>query len=128
KWRALRGRGREPKRLLIGPWLHGYDEYARSFAGEVDFGAPAAFDIHAERVRFFDAALLRRPPIEHDQPPVRVFVMGGGRGRRDVNGRLEHGGRWRDASDWPLPGTSELRLFLHGDGSPRREGPPAGDA
>lgn len=123
KWRALRARGRAPKRLLIGPWLHGYDEYARPFAGEVDFGTDAAIDLLSERLRFFDAFLKDAPPAE--EPPVRLFVMGGGSGRRNLDGRLEHGGRWRDASDWPLPGRQETRFFLHPGGALRREPPPA---
>ena len=123
KWRALRGRGKAPKQLLIGSWLHGYDDYARTFAGEVDFGADAAFDIHAERLRFFDSVFKAGAPP--DQPAVRVFVMGGGSGRRDGDGRLEHGGRWRTAEDWPLPGTTLLALFLHSGGTLRREPPPA---
>ena len=39
-----------------------------------------------------------------DEPAVRVFVMGGGSGRRNAAGHLEHGGRWITAADWPLPG------------------------
>ncbi len=29
--------------------------------------------------------------------------MGGGSGRKTKEGRLEHGGRWRNESDWPIP-------------------------
>jgi putative CocE/NonD family hydrolase len=124
KWRALRQRGKTTKQLVIGPWLHGYDDYARGFAGEVDFGGAAGFDIHAERLRFFDSVLKADPALE-EQPSVRVFVLGGGSGRRNADGRLEHGGRWRTAADWPLPGTTLLALFLHAGGTLRREPPPA---
>lgn len=125
KWRALRARGSSPKRLVIGPWLHGYDEYARSYAGEVDFGEGAAIDLLSERLRFFDMFVKDAPTGLADEPPVRAFVMGGGSGRRNRAGRLEHGGRWRDASDWPLPGAQSTRFFLHDGGSLRREPPPA---
>src|SRR5262245_10101429 len=88
KWRALRERGSAPKRLLIGPWLHGYDEYARTFAGEVDFGQDAALDLNEERLLFLDAVLQARAgPVE--EAPVRLFVMGGGSGLRNGEGRLE---------------------------------------
>jgi NTE family protein len=30
-----------------------------------------------------------------EPPPVRLFVMGGGSGRRTAAGKLDHGGRWR---------------------------------
>ena len=48
---------------------------------------------------------------------MRVFVMGGGSARRNADGRLEHGGRWRSASEWPLPQTRWTRLYLHPDRS-----------
>src|SRR5262249_17425538 len=51
------------------------------------------------------------------EPPVRVFVMGGGSGRRNRDGRLEHGGEWRSAAEWPLPRTSWTRLYLQADQS-----------
>ena len=124
KWRALRARGQAPKRLVIGPWLHGYDEYARTFAGDVDFGADAALDIHADRLRFFDSHLRGSEPLA--EPRVRVFVMGGGSGRKNAAGRLEHGGRWRIAVDWPLPETRPERLFLNAHGRLSREPPAAG--
>lgn len=125
KWHALKQRGPAPKRLLIGHWLHGYDEYAKSHAGEVDFGDAGVLDIDAERLRFFDSVLGGPGPAPAPAPPVRVFVMGGGSGGRNAAGRLEHGGRWREANDWPLPGTRAERLFLHPGGGLRREPPPA---
>ena len=42
-----------------------------------------------------------------DEPNVRIFVMGGGSGRRTPEGRLDHGGRWIEAEDWPVPGTDD---------------------
>jgi uncharacterized protein len=44
-----------------------------------------------------------------------VFVMGGGSGQRNRDGRLDHGGRWRAASEWPLPETRWTRFYLHPD-------------
>lgn len=125
KWRALRAPRRATKRLLIGPWLHGYDEYARSHAGEVDFGEGAALDLLTERLRFFDTFLTGHDTGLAEEPPARLFVMGGGSGRRDRAGRLEHGGRWRNASDWPLPAAQWTRLFLDQGGTLRREPPAA---
>ena len=36
----------------------------------------------------------QRDDIER-KPPVHIFVMGGGDGQRNAEGRLNHGGRWR---------------------------------
>lgn len=125
KWRALREGCRAARRLVIGPWLHGYDEYARPYAGEADFGPAAVLDIHAERLRFFDTFVRRKPTGLEDEPAVRLYVMGGGSGRRTAQGRIVHGGRWRDAGDWPLPEMRLERWFLHAGAGLRREPPAA---
>jgi putative CocE/NonD family hydrolase len=49
--------------------------------------------------------------------------MGGGSGRRDTAGRLDHGGRWRIAADWPLPQTQWTKFYLHSDRNLGRETP-----
>ena len=41
-------------------------------------------------------------------PPVRVFVMGAG--------------RWRDAEDWPIPGTQFTSYYLHSLGEANSAG------
>ena len=51
------------------------------------------------------------------EPAVRVFVMGGGSGRRNADGRIEHGGFWREADAWPLPQTEWTRFYLQPDRS-----------
>jgi len=111
---GLKPRG--PQRLVLGPWTHG-DRTLTRF-GDVEFGPDAAIDSwagdwRAYRLRFFDEVVRGIPSNE---PPVRVFLMGGGSGRRNADGHLEHGGRWITAEDWPLPGTSFGRYYLHNDG------------
>jgi putative CocE/NonD family hydrolase len=51
-----------------------------------------------------------------EESTVRLFVMGGGTGRRNEAGRMDHGGFWRDAMDWPLPETQFTNFYLHGNG------------
>jgi hypothetical protein len=85
----------------------------------VDFGPDApieswAGDWNRQRVRFLDQAVRGVPDGE---PPVRVFVMGGGSGRRTPGGHLDHGGRWITAPDWPLPDCVPTAFHLHGDGT-----------
>ena len=57
------------------------------------------------------------PPAPADEAPVRIFVMGGGSGRRTAEGKLDHGGRWREEQEWPLARRVETPYYLHGDGS-----------
>jgi hypothetical protein len=116
-----------PIHLLIGPWTHGGN--ARSYAGEVEFGPEAALaDFHRElQLGWFDRFLKGRETAP--SPRVRVFVMGTGDGRRDENRRLVHGGYWRTADDWPLPGTELTPYYFHADGSlkpvaPGEQAPP----
>ena len=52
-----------------------------------------------------------------DDPPVRLFVMGGGSGRRTDEGRMAHGGRWRDESEWPLARAVDTHVLPASDGS-----------
>jgi putative CocE/NonD family hydrolase len=105
-----------PQRLLMGPWTHG--GWALSYAGDVDFGSDAVLDdYNGLRLRWFDRWLKGIDNGLDREMPVRIFVMGGGSSRKDREGRLSHLGTWRDAADWPLPGTRYTPYYLHGDGT-----------
>ena len=43
--------------------------------------------------------------------------MGTGDGHKDADGRLFHGGYWRDETAWPIPGTRMVPYYFHADGS-----------
>ena len=49
--------------------------------------------------------------------PVQAFIMGTGDGHKDENGRLFHGGEWREANEWPLPDTEFTPWYFHEDGT-----------
>ncbi len=121
---GLRAGKRGPVHVAIGPWVHGGN--GRTWAGDVDFGPDSAipgFEI-AYHLRWFDRFLRDVPNGVDTEPPVRLFVMGGGSGTRDANGRLQHGGSWRSGADWPLPGTEFVKFFLREGGALSRT-PPA---
>ncbi len=125
---GLKQAGRGPQRLILGPWTHG--DRSDTCFGDVEFGPDAALDSwagdwRAYRLRFFDH-YIKGTPL--DEPPVRIFVMGGGSGRRNAAGKLEHGGRWITAQDWPLPGAEAVPFYLHGDGRLDRAAPAAAAA
>ena len=112
----LSQRKTSPIRLLIGPWTHSGN--ARTYAGDVDFGPEAAitdFRTHFH-LRWFDHHLKGRSTGVESEAPVRLFVMGTGAGHKDENGRLFHGGYWRDADAWPLAEARDTRFYFHGDG------------
>lgn len=117
---ALSKLKRGPVRLILGPWTHGNNH--QTFSGDVDFGPAATLagnvspDLTTLRKRWFDFHLKGERNGVEDEPAVRIFVMGGGTGRRNAAGRMDHGGRWRTERDWPLPGTRNTPYFLTADG------------
>ena len=129
---GLAGRERGPVRLVLGPWTHG--DRSLSFAGDVEFGAAAPLDgnlgddFFAVRRRWFDQWVKGIDNGVAAEPAVRIFVMGGGSGRRTAEGRLDHGGFWRDAQSWPLPQTEFTRFYLHPGRSLLIAGPGEGGA
>ncbi len=113
---GLRRAGRGTQRLVLGPWKHG-DRSDRVF-GEVDFGAGATLDSWAGdwrqyRLRHFRHAL---DGTTNPEPAARIFVMGGGSGRRTEAGHLDHGGGWSAFTDWPPPGVDFRPYHLHRGG------------
>ncbi len=119
---------RAPQQLLVGPWLHGGN--TRSASGDVEFGATAAITDFGEafHLRWFDHVLKHKDTGVDRDPAVKVFVMGTGDGHRDANGRLFHGGYWKTAATWPLPGTRFTTYYFHGNGTLSTTAPAANDA
>lgn len=124
---ALSKMKRSPIRLLIGPWDHGGQ--SRAFTGDVDFGPESAITDFATNfhLRWFDYHLKGRPTGVEHAPPIRIFVMGTGSGAKTSEGRLSHGGIWRDVQQWPLPEAKDTAYYFHGDGSLRTT-PPQGNS
>jgi putative CocE/NonD family hydrolase len=113
-WQALSKAKRSPQRLIVGPWTHGQQQ--QPFAGEIEFPADAALDFNAWRVRWFDRWLKGVENGVEKEGPVRLFVMGGGDGRKSKAGRLRHGGRWREEATFPLERTAFSPYYLHPGG------------
>ncbi len=117
-----------PIKVIMGPWTHGWEPLGFTYAGDVDFGPSAAIDYGAHRLRWFDQWLKGMETGVADEPPVHLFVMGGGSGRRNPEGRFDHGGRWRFEREWPLARTSYKTYYLRGDGSLSLDKPDREDA
>ena len=122
---GLASRHKSPTKLLMGPWVHGIGPRA---SGDVDFGPAAAVDLIEEQQRWFDQVLKGKNTGILEEPPVRLFIMGGGDGARTGKGLMEDGGRWLATTNWPPPEASSRAYYLHGDGSlneqmPGDEGP-----
>lgn len=129
---ALAAKNRSPQRLIMGPWTHNGMRIggATYVANDVDFGPAAAwgFEIYnPERLAFFARWLRDEPTGAEEGPPVRIFVMGGGSGRRTQGGHLDHGGAWRGEREWPLARTAYTPYYLQPGGG-LAAAAPAGDA
>jgi putative CocE/NonD family hydrolase len=88
--------------LMLGPWYHGVGTRK---VGELDFGPGALLNPDSITVRWLDRWLKGVDNGFDKEPPVKVFVMGAN--------------RWREATDWPIPGTRFTKYYLHSTGEAR---------
>ncbi len=128
---AMARKNTSPQRLIIGPWTHYSMRGAgESVSGDVEFGASALWGddtYNRERLRWFDRWLKDMPNGVEDDPAVRIFVMGGGDGRKTAGGHLYHGGQWRTERGWPLARTRYTPYYLRGGGGLSPDAPTADD-
>ncbi len=128
---AMAAQNATPQRLVVGPWSHVGMRGDATFCHDVDFGPESVWGVQRyfeEQLAFFARWLPDDATGQPDgEAPVRIFVMGGGSGRRTAEGKLDHGGRWREEQEWPLARAVRTPYYLHGDGSLSTE-PPAADA
>lgn len=109
-----------PVRLIMGPWLHG--DRNTTHSGDAEFGPRAAFDGNLARhwlgfrLAWFQRWLQDAPAGAAPDPAARLFLMGGGSGARDAQGRFDHGGAWIQADAWPVPQARATAFYLHADG------------
>jgi putative CocE/NonD family hydrolase len=118
---TLRQKKKSLQRLIMGPWTHGGRTH--SYAGEAEFGPEAAIDFFTFEQRWFDHWLKGIDNGVDREPPVRIFVMGGGDAHKTPEGRLYVGGYWRNETEWPLARARQMPYYLHAGGILSREKP-----
>ena len=139
----LARRKSSPMKLVVGPWNHTAMRGGSSVVGEVDFGPSAAWGYaryNSERLRWFDRWLKDIDNGAENDPPVRMFTMGGGDGSMSVpkassggvfgtgiaaTGYLNHGGRWREEPAWPPARAVKTPFYLREGGELSTEAPVA---
>lgn len=90
---------RNHQNLVIGPWQH---RLGRSLKGlDYDFGPDARINTDETSARWFDRWLKGQDNGVDTQPAVRYFVMGEN--------------RWKEAKDWPIPGTQFTKFYLRSE-------------
>lgn len=116
---AMSEQNNSPQRLILGPWNHTGMRSDVTYTGDVDFGESSNFgdsEFNERRLRWFDHWLRDVSNDVEEEPPVHIFVMGGGDGNRNSAGRLNHGGRWRSEKEWPLTRTTTMTYYLRTGG------------
>jgi uncharacterized protein len=94
---ALSKMQKAEKRLIMGPWPHGY---GKSLCGDAEFGPQAVLDEDALQLDWFDHWMKKRPFQVLGTDPVRYYRMGG-KGGKNAKGHLTPGGEWKTAAAWP---------------------------
>ncbi|QDU48310.1 CocE/NonD family hydrolase [Gimesia panareensis] len=108
-----------PVYMIMGPWIHGQQgSYSH---GQVTFGKAAAIaDPLGWRKEWYDHWLKGKENSVGKAAPfqtsVRIFVMGTGDGSKTVDGKLNHGGYWRNEQEWPLKRTVYTKFHLQPEG------------
>ena len=106
-----------PQKLVIGTWIHTSPYGEAQNSGQAEFGPAVTLDMNAIRLRWFDATMRGiDTDAVRDTPRVTYFTMGGGSGRRNPLGRIEHGGVWKHTEAWPPEGGRDLSLYLDASG------------
>jgi putative CocE/NonD family hydrolase len=111
----LRKTKKSLQRLIVGPWIHSAEN--RSYAGQAQFTDDAALDLQAFHLRWFDHWLKGVDNGVDREPPVRIYVMGGGDAHKTKEGRIFVGGHWRDEQEWPLSRAQATPYYLHAGGT-----------
>ena len=114
---ALKRDRTSPTHLIMGPWVHCSTSRSHS---QVDFGPDASVSMTSIQRAWFDRWLREdKRQFGQEAPfrsPVRLFVMGTGDGHKTEDGKLFHGGYWRDEPDYPLPQAVATPYYLQPDG------------
>ncbi len=111
----LRRMKKSLQRLTVGPWIHSSEN--KNYAGQAQFTEDAALDLWAFQLRWFDHWLKGIDNGVERDPPVRIYVMGGGDGHKTPEGRIYVGGHWRDEQDWPLARAQPTSYYLQAHGA-----------
>jgi putative CocE/NonD family hydrolase len=85
---------------MIAPYIH--IPWTRK-VGEIDFGPEADNKFDGIQLRWFDHWLKGMDNGIDREPPVSLFVMGAN--------------AWREAADWPVPGTQFTSFYLTSEGA-----------
>lgn len=119
KFQEFSRRLAKPTQIIAGPWIHSPKMLEDTTAGIADFGEAAGLlgPVDQTWLDWTDRWVRGVANGVESRPPVRYFMMGTGDGHWTPEGLVFHGGEWRGAEQWPLPGTAFTPLYLGEDGA-----------
>lgn len=91
---------RKKQKLLIGPWAHAITPDGK--VGDLDFGKDALINLPEIQFRWFDSQLKGIDNGIMEEAPVKIFVMGEN--------------KWRKEQEWPLARTQYRNYYFHSGG------------
>jgi putative CocE/NonD family hydrolase len=86
---------RKGQRLIMGPWVHGWNVSPQ--VGDLNFGDDALVDVDELLLEWFDYWMKDGP--EPQGAAIKIFIMG-----ENV---------WREENEWPLARTQYQKYYLH---------------
>jgi uncharacterized protein len=118
-------RKRANQHLLLGAWTHNNFEEG---CGQVHFGFGGGNlrghdDYWQLELQWFNRWLKDDHSADVGKP-VKVFVMGGGDGKR-VEDRINQGGRWHEGDAWPPREAQPTPFYLQAKGALAQDAPTA---
>lgn len=115
-YHALKQSKTAPQSLIMGPWLHG--DRIIPYSGDAHFGEAAIFDysLGNDWLNYRLQWMIDYLRDSNPRPPqTALYLMGGGTGNKRPDGKLDHGGKWLFADQYPLPNSQIETWHLHGN-------------
>jgi len=111
--------------LVMSPRTH-TTNYQLTVSGDIELGPALAEDYRAWILAWYDQWFRGIDTGVKGKPPVKLWIMGTGTGRKTPKGHLDVGGHWRYEHEWPLARTQYTKYYFQGDGALSPE-PPRGN-
>jgi uncharacterized protein len=105
---ARKGQRDARTQLLMGPWIHGVQETAKTKSGEREFGPAAAINYDQVVLDWMDHYLRGINNMVERVKPVRLFLMGEN--------------RWHNEETWPPADAKPASFYLAGAGPGKKGG------
>mgnify|MGYP006088346037 FL=1 len=104
-------------KLLIGPWTHGTSQPELTYSGDLEFGPDATIGSFSDfHLAWYDKWFKNEKSDKYlYDSPIKIFVMGTGDGSKTKDGKLFHGGYWREEDTWPLQDTKFTNYYFSSD-------------